>query len=334
MSIEVQEPQVMERRGGGVTARPSSSSLPLVERLDPALGEATTGLGALLTELIRRTLRGSVQKVDEEMQEFVAEKVDLMIADRTPVIERTAAEVAENTARAAATEVAVEEVKVLENKTTATAQELARQIEETERRAQTATTETAENLAKQIEETERRTQAATTETAQNLAKQIVEVDQRAQETTTATAQNLVKQIGETEQRVTETARTTITQQVQELIQGSKKITAQIREHLGTLDAKTTSLEEKQETVKAEFQQRVAGLLARLEQEDANRERFQESIREKLVKALTKVEAKYQEQLAGLQQANQNLEARLAELEKPRGIKGMFTKLFHRKPKES
>ena len=61
-------------------------------------------VGAMLTEFIRRTLRSGVVRIDEEMHGYVAEKVDATIADRTPAMERVAAEVAESTARFAASD--------------------------------------------------------------------------------------------------------------------------------------------------------------------------------------------------------------------------------------
>ncbi len=71
----------------------------LVERLDPALAEATTGMGALLSELIRRTLRGGVQRIDEELQSQVEEKVDATVAERMPQVESAAGQAAEAKAR-------------------------------------------------------------------------------------------------------------------------------------------------------------------------------------------------------------------------------------------
>ncbi len=90
---------------------------PLVERLDPSIGELSTMMGAMMTELLRRTLRGSVRQIDEELQGEVAQKVDATIADRLPGIEQSAAAAADKSAREAATEVAFEEVHALEQRT-------------------------------------------------------------------------------------------------------------------------------------------------------------------------------------------------------------------------
>jgi chromosome segregation ATPase len=134
----------------------SAESTSLAERLDPAIGEATSVMGAMLTELLRRTLRGGVVKIGDELHTFVAEKVDATIADRTPAIEQAAAEVAEHAARSAATEVAHEEVSALESRTRESDQQLAARIDETATQAQERTEETARQLTGRIEEAEHR----------------------------------------------------------------------------------------------------------------------------------------------------------------------------------
>ena len=123
-------------------------SAPLVERVDSSIGEASTMIGAMLTEFMRRTLRNGVIKIDEEMNTFVGEKVDATIVERTPALEQHAAEVAENTARAAATEVAVQEVSILREKTDQTARQLTGRIDETDKKVG----ETAHDLNKQVQD--------------------------------------------------------------------------------------------------------------------------------------------------------------------------------------
>src|SRR5438270_3710756 len=99
------------------SAESAKLAVPLLERMDPAIGETTSVLGAIMTEFLRRTLRGGVLQIGKELHTFVDEKVDAAIVDRTPALERTAAEVAEHAARSAATEVAHEEVQALESRT-------------------------------------------------------------------------------------------------------------------------------------------------------------------------------------------------------------------------
>lgn len=130
--------------------------MPLAEQLDPAIGEASSVMGAMLTEMVRRTLRGGVQQIGDELNGFVAERVDAAIVERTPMIEQTAADVALTTARATAEEVAAIEVRALEKQTRASDEQLAGRIEEAAKSADEKTTSSARELAARIEEAERR----------------------------------------------------------------------------------------------------------------------------------------------------------------------------------
>ena len=70
----------------------NKGTLPLVEQMDLAIGEATTVMGAMMTELLRRSLRGGVMKIGEELDGFVADKVEATLTEKQPVIELMAAE--------------------------------------------------------------------------------------------------------------------------------------------------------------------------------------------------------------------------------------------------
>jgi hypothetical protein len=165
----------------------NADSLSLAERLDPAIGEATSVVGAMLTELLRRTLRGGVVRIGDEMHEHVSQKVDSIIAERTPAIEHLASTVAEHAARTAATEVATEEVRALEQRTRDGDRELSARIDAAAQTAQHDTAQTVENLTAQIQQAESRGRAALAETAQTVQQQ-----------TTETAGALTAQIQSTE----------------------------------------------------------------------------------------------------------------------------------------
>jgi uncharacterized phage infection (PIP) family protein YhgE len=235
-------------------------AMPLLERMDPAIGETTSVLGAIMTEFLRRTLRGGVLQIGKELHTFVDEKVDAAIVDRAPALERTAAEVAEHTARSAATEVAHEEVRALESRT---------------RDAQ-------ENLATRIQEATRQAQATTQETAKTLTSRIDEARKQAQDVVVDTAKGLVMQIKEAAKRVGENAHAEVTQKVEDLHERSRQSYAQVHERLDAHNKTSQSL-------KAEIQ--------------------------KLTNQLRSVND------------------RLAELEKPRGIRAWLGRMFGRgKPK--
>jgi hypothetical protein len=243
------------------------SSASLVERMDTSIGEATTVMGAVMTELLRRTLRGGVMQIGDQLHTFVAEKVDATIADRTPAIERNAAEVAEHTARTAATEVAVEEVKGLEKRTQASDHELAVQIEHTARSAQETTTQAARDLAMQIEETGK--------------------------------------------RVGEAARAELTERIEDLIERAREGTTSLKARLKDMEGA------------------IAGLGARLVEEQVQRHSTVELMRRDHAQALTDSHSLLERELKHLRQVKEALSARVAELEKPRGLRGLLLRIRRR-----
>src|SRR5579885_2083997 len=169
---------------------PEFAALPLVERIDPAIGEASTVIGAMLTELVRRSLRGGVMKIGEEIHGFVAEKVDAAVAERRPHLERAAAEVAEVRARSTAAAVAGEQVQALERRTWEATRDLAHQIEETDKRAARHIDEAARSLTGQIEETKRHAEEKVVAAARSLTRSEEHTSERAGETAQEIQQRL------------------------------------------------------------------------------------------------------------------------------------------------
>ena len=134
----IEKPTSLDVDSSSPALRSRSENGALVERLDDALGEASSGIGVLLSELVRRTLRGGVQKIDEEMQGLVEEKVDDAVASRMPEFE----EVATRTAVERAHRVATDAVTAVDQEAKKTAEGLAKQISSVEKQ----TTETTERL--------------------------------------------------------------------------------------------------------------------------------------------------------------------------------------------
>jgi chromosome segregation ATPase len=232
-------------------------ALQLLERLDPAIGEATSMVGAMLTELLRRTLRGGVMRIGDEMHGYVSDKVDTVIAERTPGLEQLAADVAEHAARTAATEVATEEVRALEQRTQASDVELTDKITQAALAAEQRTVESAAALTAQMRETEQRGQAA------------------------------------------------LNEQVQTLIDRSR---------------------ERSDRLKAKLTEHDNGIAALGKQLD--------SIGKDLVRKLQESHSELSELLHQLQQEQQALAARVAELEKPRGLRALWLRLFGRRKARS
>jgi hypothetical protein len=238
---------------------------PLLERMDGAIGEASTAMGAMLTELVRRTLRGGVLQLGEELHGYVAEKVDATIADRTPAIEQAAAEVAEHTARTAATEVATEEVHALEQRTQDSDRQLSTRIDE-----------------------------ATAETTRALTGKIDSTRKAVEEAAGATAAHLGQRIQEAEKRAVETAHAEMCHQMEELHERSREGTALMKARLKEITSDIAALG-----------QQVTALAAQLEKERQARRAAEELFRGELLK---------------LRELHEQLGARVAELEKPRGLR--------------
>lgn len=131
-------------------------SVPLVEKMDAELGEASTGIGSILTEFVRRTLRTGIQKVDEELQDRVDEKVGASVNEHMPAIED------------AAREVAGKRVEGLETELKSTVTRIDHDIEETERR-------TDENARKVIVEQLEAIKTRSKSTADELQEHINKV---------------------------------------------------------------------------------------------------------------------------------------------------------------
>ncbi|HEY1861580.1 MAG TPA: hypothetical protein VGG61_14565, partial [Gemmataceae bacterium] len=247
-------------------------AMPLLERMDPAIGETTSVLGAIMTEFLRRTLRGGVLQIGKELHTFVDEKVDAAIVDHTPAIERAAAEVAEHAARTAATEVAHEEVRALESRTRDAHQQLTNQIHD-----------------------------ATHQTVNTLASQIDDAKKHAQNAVLETAQNLVVQIKEAARRVGDTAHAEVAQKVEELHERSRQSYAQVHERLDTHD------------------QTGQAILKQLQEEQRNRKAEHQALKIEIQK------------LTSLLRTTSD---RLAELEKPRGLRAWLGGLFGKGKKKA
>jgi hypothetical protein len=282
-----------------VVAAPENreDALRLLEGLDPAIGEATSIVGAMLTELLRRTLRGGVVRIGDEMHGFVSDKVDTVIAQRTPGLEQRAAEVAEHAARTAATEVATEEVHALEQRTQAGDLELAGKITETARAAEERAGESAAALAAQIRESEQRGHAAHQAGDLELAGKIAETARAAEERARESAAALAAQIKESEQR----GQAALHEQVQTLMDRSREGSSRLKARF------------------AEQDNLIAGLGKQLE-----------SVGKDLVRMLQESQSELSEALHTLKLEQQSLAARVAELEKPRGLRALWLWLFGRR----
>lgn len=263
---------------------------PLVERLDPAIGELSTVMGAMMTELVRRALRGSVRQIDDELQGQVAQKVDATIAHRLPAIEQSATEVAEKAAREAATEVAVEEVQALEQRSKEVQRELVGKIEQVEQTAESRLTREAHELASRIEETAKNATLTAEEKARELARLIEEAERRANEA----------------------AQAEVARQVEDLLQRSRRTTTEMKDRLQALETTAGTLGKQLLDEAGERKAEQKAVVQQLQQQEHARRSAEEQFRRELLHALD--EARGQ---------NAALERRVVELEKPRGLRALW-----------
>ena len=286
---------------------PQSTSL--AERLDPAIGEATSVLGAVVTELMRRSLRGGVVRIGDELNGYVGEQVDLVIANRTPVLEQLASTVADKTARLAATEVATEETRALEQRTAETSRQLTVQIEATGEAARQSTAEAARNLAARIAEAEKQAHEKTLAAAQELTGKIEETGKRTLEAAearlAAEGRERVRQIETAEKRVETAVRAEFSSQIQVLIDRSRERSDRLKARFTALDEALSHLGKKHD--------------------QAHRD---------ITHSLERSHGDLRNQIAALLQANEALRVRVAELEKPRGLRALFLRLFGRRKEVS
>ncbi|HWY86084.1 MAG TPA: hypothetical protein VNX28_05140 [Gemmataceae bacterium] len=283
----------------------------LVERLDPSIGELSTVTGAMVTELLRRTLRGSVRQIDEELQGQVAQRVDATIAQRLPAIEQSAADAAEKTAREAATEVAVEEMHALEQRARESERDIVARIETSARAAEHQTVESARALTGKIELVEKQAELAIAGKAHELADRIEETARSAATMADEKARELARHIEEAERRATEAFQAELTRQVEDLTQRSRKTAAGIKDRLQTLDATTAALHKQ------------------LLDEAGNRADVDRRVKE-TGEHIQKLEQARQTAAEQFRLRYEALAARVAELEKPRGLRALWAWLFSRR----
>jgi hypothetical protein len=197
---------------------------PLADNMDQAIGEATTVMGAMVTELMRRSLRGGVVKIGEQLAEYVGERVDFTIAERRPALEQAAAAVAEQTAFTTAAKVVGEEVYALEQRTTEADRTLSGRIEEQ-----------AQGLAARIEEGDRH---AIQVTQAEIGQRVQELMDKAKEGATILKARIKRVAGATAELEKQHAvsRAEITQrldrlekEVRDLRRANDKLTARVAE---------------------------------------------------------------------------------------------------------
>lgn len=296
----------------------------LADRMDTAIGEASSVMGSVMTELIRRSLRGGVLHIGEELHGYVCERVDVTIVEKTPVLENIAFEVADKTARTAATEIAKEETEALARETRENDSRLAAQIEQTAVCAREATAEVARDLTVKIEVTK-----------QEAEKHAVDVTEEA-------ARGLSSKIEEAEKRACETARGELDHRLVELKESSREVVAMLKDRIKAVKETAGELTERLIREQAERKTAHAALeettrkesAALREAADRQRQELLQAVeeastrqRQELMRVLDEASTRLRKEADELRAANAALAARVAELEKPGWFRRLLNKLM-------
>lgn len=247
-----------------------SGSLP--EQLDDAIGEASTGIGVMLSELVRRSLKGGVANIDHTLQGFAEAQVHSAVEQQMPHLTEAASTVAESTS-----------ARVIQEQVTPAVNQLTGQVQAFEGKLETETERLGQQFTETAADTARRLEESTAQTERRLSETAAEADRRLNETS-------------------------------EHLDG-------LKENARTKWKKLVSELESLASANRELKQHVSGLEGQLS-EAANQQQ----------QMVQQVQREAASQVRLLQEHNQQLDARLAELEKPKGLKGMWQKIAGGKKK--
>jgi hypothetical protein len=272
------------------------------DRLETAIEETTTGMGALVTQLIRHSLYNGVHTLQGHLQEMADERVAVAVAARLPAIERSAEEAAHRVAR--------EQVVALEGKTEAMNRALAGQIDEVEQRARAAAAEVRERAVR-------------------LSERIEETSQQAHSAVTAVRTDLSAELTQVETRVQESASDLVGREIDALRQRARASAVRLRKEQAALRVKAEilgeQLRQEKEARSAEVQAVARSVLERLQGAEERGRQAEQQARG----ALAEVRKQLSGELDALRKENKALQERIAELEKPRGLKALWQRMFTR-----
>ena len=204
----------------------------LVDQLDPAIGEASSVMGAMATEMIRRSLRGGVLTIGRELNGYVSQQVEQEIVEQRPLIEKAAAETA--------TEVARGEIEAVRQAAHEQDQQLAARIDDASRQAHERAESVARELAGRLDETSRRAH----EEIATVSKVIDDTARQSNEATATLARTLETEVG--------AARKELTSEIEAFKERARQATAKIKDRLDKLDSTSVQLADLQRALKVEL----------------------------------------------------------------------------------
>lgn len=275
----------------------NSESPQLAERLDGAIGDASASIGMMMSELVRRSLRGGVGEINSTLQVYARDQVSTAIADALPQISEQCETVAEKTSVRIVDGVEKrfgEELKQVETRTSENAESIAARIK--------SESDAALGVVSQAIDESR-------ETAEGAARELKDLQAKARDSWKKVQSDL-QQLHE--------GRTTLETQLQEarslLTQSSRQISQQ-QEQLSGLGQKLEQSQEELLTTQQQLAEQQRQLLETRKQLAAASQQTSEEVR-------------------SLHSTADQFARRLDELESPKGIRALFSKFGGKKKKEA
>lgn len=298
----------------------ASDSPQLVERMDSAIGEASTSIGMIMSELVRRSLRGGVGEIGASIHDYARDRVCIAVteavSDAMPRIEQTVELIAETTSTRI-TDVAVnrigEELKSVETRTAEKTEVFAARIK--------ADTDTAlENVHRVIGESR--------ESSEKTSQELRDLQVRAKDSwkkVQLELQNVNDARARLEQRLQEAeGRLTVSQQ--QLNETDQRLDQATQENSLTREQLTNTSRQVTETRNAfgrsqqellKTQQELMQTQQQLDETQSGLNATQNNLSE--LRRATSERALMLESFCG------SLAKRLEDLERPKGIRALFSR---------
>ncbi len=269
----------------------------LVERMDSAIGEASTSIGMMMAELVRRSLRGGVGEISSSIHDYAAEQVETAVVRAMPSLNQSVEQLATETSQRITDQVARQlndELRTVESRTTEQTQVLAARITEE---------------ANSVLEVVNRVAGESREASETRAREIQELNVRAR--------NGYKKVSA---------------EIQILHEAKASLERQLADAIEKLRAADTELTDLKTRLRLEQEQHAqtrqafeASLQTTRQQLNQSLQMTQQELGETR-QQLQHLNERSAEQLTQWNDVCAQFQSRLEELERPRGIKAFFSRL--------
>lgn len=269
----------------------------LVERMDSAIGDASTSIGMMMAELVRRSLRGGVGEISSSIHVYAAEQVDTAVERAMPALNQSVEQLATETSQRITDQVARQlndELRSVENRTSEQSQVLAARITEE---------------ANSVLEVVNRVAGESKEASETTARELKELNVRAR--------NGYKKVS-AEIQILHEAKASLERQLAEAIVKLQAANAELSDLKSLLRNEQEQHAQTRRTFESSLQTTRQQLNQALEQ---TRQELTET-REQLQQTSSSADS----QLTQLHGLCAQFQSRLEELERPRGIKALFSRL--------